>query len=145
VTLSAAAPAGGAIVVLSSSNTAAARVPASVTVSGRSDSCNVTVTTSAVFSSTTVTGLRNLQWRDQVGFANRYGLRLLRPTLSSLTLNPTSVVGGVQSSTGTVTLSAAAPAGGAIVVLSSSNTAAARVPASVTVAAERQLQRSRHH
>jgi hypothetical protein len=57
------------------------------------------------------------------------------PTVSSLELNPTSVVGGAQSSTGTVTLSGPAPAGGAQVMLSSSNTGAARVPSSVTVGA----------
>ncbi len=56
------------------------------------------------------------------------------PTVASLTLNPTSVVGGTQSSSGTVTLSAPAPAGGAQVLLSSNN-GAARVPASVTVPA----------
>jgi hypothetical protein len=56
------------------------------------------------------------------------------PTLSSLTLNPTSVVGGTQSSMGTVTLSAPAPAGGAVVMLSSNN-GAATVPSSVTVPA----------
>src|SRR5205823_6095474 len=56
------------------------------------------------------------------------------PTVSSLTLNPTSVTGGRQSSTGTVTLSGPAPAGGEQVTLSSSN-AAASVPSSVTVPA----------
>ena len=56
------------------------------------------------------------------------------PTVSSLTLNPTSVIGGTQSSTGTVTLSGPAPAGGAQVLLSSSN-GAASVPSSVTVPA----------
>ncbi len=56
------------------------------------------------------------------------------PTVSSLTLNPTSVIGGVQSSTGTVTLSGLAPAGGAQVLLASSN-GAASVPSSVTVRA----------
>ena len=55
-------------------------------------------------------------------------------TLSSLTMNPTSVFGGFQSSTGTVTLSAPAPAGGAQVALSSNNSAA-QVPSSVTVPA----------
>lgn len=55
-------------------------------------------------------------------------------TLSSLTLNPTSVIGGLESSTGTVTLSAPAPAGGATVALASSN-GAASVPSSVTVPA----------
>ena len=56
------------------------------------------------------------------------------PTLSTLTVNPASVVGGAGS-TGTVTLTSAAPAGGAVVTLSSSNTTVAGVPASVTVAA----------
>jgi hypothetical protein len=55
------------------------------------------------------------------------------PTLSSIGLNPTSVAGG-SSSTGTVTLSGAAPSGGAVAYLTSSASAAA-VPASVTVAA----------
>ena len=57
-----------------------------------------------------------------------------RPTLSSLTVSPTDVVGG-DPATGTVTLSAAAPAGGFVVDLSSDNTAAATVPPSVSVAA----------
>src|SRR5258708_37587673 len=55
-------------------------------------------------------------------------------SLSSLSLNPTSITGG-NSSTGTVTLSGPAPAGGGQVALSSSNAAAASVPSSVTVAA----------
>ena len=54
------------------------------------------------------------------------------PTLSSVTVNPTSVTGG-NSSTGTVTLTGPAPSGGAVVNLSSSNTSVATVPASVTV------------
>jgi hypothetical protein len=55
-------------------------------------------------------------------------------TLSSLTLNPTSVTGGA-SLQGAVTLSSAAPSGGAVVMLASSNGAVASVPPSVTVAA----------
>jgi trimeric autotransporter adhesin len=54
--------------------------------------------------------------------------------LSSLTLNPTTVIGGLQSSTGTVTLSGPAPGGGAQVVISSSD-GAASVPSSVIVPA----------
>lgn len=54
------------------------------------------------------------------------------PTISTLSLNPTSVVGG-NASQGTVTLTGAAPAGGASVTLSSNNTSAT-VSASVTVA-----------
>jgi hypothetical protein len=56
------------------------------------------------------------------------------PTLSKVTVNPTDVVGGT-SSTGTVTLSSAAPAGGFQVSLTSDNPVAASVPPSVTVAA----------
>ena len=54
--------------------------------------------------------------------------------LVGVSVNPAAVTGGADS-TGTVTLSAAAPAGGAVVALTSSNTNAATVPASVTVAA----------
>ena len=55
------------------------------------------------------------------------------PTLTSLTLSPSSVTGG-SSSTGTVTLSSAALSSGAMIALSS-NMSAATVPASVTVPA----------
>src|SRR5712692_1870623 len=101
---------------------------------------------------------RILRWRQRHGPADRYSstaasardafqlgaesvtapLTVTPPpppppvTLSSLALNPTNVV-GPASSTGTVTLSAAAPAGGALVTLSSSNTSVASVAASVTI------------
>lgn len=56
------------------------------------------------------------------------------PSLSSLTLNPSTVMGG-SSSLGTVGLSGPAPTGGALVTLASSNGAIAVVPPGVTVAA----------
>jgi subtilase family serine protease len=52
--------------------------------------------------------------------------------IQSLTFSPNPVNGG-QSSTGTVTLAAAAPAGGAVVNLSSNNPSAANVPSSITM------------
>jgi hypothetical protein len=55
-------------------------------------------------------------------------------TLNALSLNPISVTGG-NSSTGTVTLTGAAPTEGAAVSLTSSNNAIAGVPATVTIAA----------
>jgi len=55
-------------------------------------------------------------------------------TLSSISLNPTTVQGG-SSSTGTATLTAAAPTEGAIVALSSSDPTVASVPSTVTVPA----------
>jgi hypothetical protein len=66
-------------------------------------------------------------------FVVKIGATGLTTTLSSLTLNPTSVTGGA-SLQGTVTLSGAAPSGGAVVMLASSNGAVASVPPSVTVA-----------
>jgi hypothetical protein len=134
VTLSGPAPAGGAIVALSSSNTTVASVPSSVTVAAGATTAMFTVSTSVVAGSTTVA------ISATYGSATRSALLTVTPaspppaTLSSLSLNPTSVTGG-NSSTGTVTLSGPAPAGGAQVALSSSNTTVARVPSSVTVAA----------
>ena len=55
VTLSGSAPTGGATVTLTSSNTAAAQVPASVVVPAAATSATFTITTSAVSSSTTST------------------------------------------------------------------------------------------
>ena len=56
------------------------------------------------------------------------------PTLSSIALSATDVLGGTPV-TGTATLTASAPSGGLVVALSSDNPAAATVPASVTVPA----------
>jgi hypothetical protein len=128
------APAGGFTLNLRSSNPAVARVPATVTVPAGSDRATFTVVTSPVATSTPAlisaddTGLPDttVLWVDP-GAAPA-------ATLSSVTVNPTSVTGG-SSSTGTITLTAPAPAGGLVVNLTSSNTAAATVPASVTVPA----------
>jgi len=128
VTLSGPAPTGGATVTLASNNTAA-QVPASVVVPAAATSATFTVTTSAVSSSTPAT------ITAAFGAAQSATLTVTPPalTLSSVTLNPTTVVGG-NSSTGTVTLSGPAPTGGITVTLSSNNTAA-QVPASVVVPA----------
>jgi hypothetical protein len=131
VTLSAPAPSGGAVVALSSSNASVATVPSSVTVAAGSTSASFTVATGAVASSTTVAISASY-----AGVTKSASLTVTPqpPTLSSLTLNPSSVFGGLQSSTGTVTLTAPAPAGGAQVALSSNNSAAS-VPSSVTIPA----------
>src|SRR5260221_668433 len=134
VTLSGAAPSGGAVVTLSSSNTTAARVPSSVTVAAGATSATFTVSTSAVAASTTVSISGTYGGATQSASLTVTPAPPPTPTLSSLTLSPSSVVGGLQSSTGTVTLTRAAPAGGAIVALFSSN-GAARVPSSVIVPA----------
>jgi LmbE family N-acetylglucosaminyl deacetylase len=129
VTLNGPAPANGAVITLSSSNTTAAQVPATVTVAANATTATFTITTSVV----TVTATATIS--ATYGATQTASLTVTAAaTLSAVTLSPTSVLGGT-SSTGTVTLTAAAPTGGAVVTLSSSNTAAAQVPASVTVAA----------
>jgi len=130
VTLSSAAPIGGAVVSLSSNN-AAAQVPAggTVTVAAGATTATFTITTSSVASATAATISAVYS-----GVTKTAGLTINPlPTLLSVGVNPTSLLGG-NSSTGTVTLSSAAPTGGTLVGLSSNN-AAAQVPVSVTVAA----------
>src|SRR5882672_2245276 len=133
VTLSGPAPSGGAAVSLMSDNTAAATVPASVTVAYGATSATFTVNTSSVTASTSVT--ISASYAGVTKTASLTVMPQAPPTLSSLTLNPTSVTGGAQSSTGTVTLGGPALSGGTAISLSSSSTATATGPASVTVAA----------
>lgn len=134
VTLTSAAPSGGAQVTLSSSNTSVASVPASVNVAAGATSATFSISTASVSASNSVTITASYSG------VNRAALLTVQPpvqttvTLSTLTLTPTSVTGG-NTSQGRVTLTGAAPSGGAQVTLSSGNTAAATVPASVTVAA----------
>jgi hypothetical protein len=133
VTLSGPAPAGGAQVALSSNN-GAASVPSSVAVPAGATSETFPANTTAVAAPTTVTISVAYGGVTKTASLTVMPAPPPAPTLSSLTLNPTSVIGGVQSSTGTVTLSGPAAAGGAQVMLSSSN-GAAGIPSSVFVPA----------
>jgi hypothetical protein len=131
VALSGPAPTGGVQVVLASNN-GAASVPPSVSVPAGATSATFTVNTTVVATSAPVTISAFYG-----GVSKSATLTVTPPplpTVSSLTLNPTSVIGGVQSSTGAVTLSGPAPAGGVQVVLASNN-GAASVASSVTVPA----------
>jgi LmbE family N-acetylglucosaminyl deacetylase len=130
VTLTLAAPSGGAAVTLTSSNATVATVPASVTVSEGSTSATFAVSTSPVTATTSVT--ISATYNGQTQTATLTVLAALN--LSSVTLSPTTVVGGATSQ-GTVTLNAAAPTGGAAVTLSSSNPSVASVATSVVVVA----------
>ena len=131
VTLASASP-GNSVVNLASSNTVLATVPFSVIVSQGQTSTTFPVNVAQVTSTTTV--------QVSATFENvtRAGTLTINPTeggtaptLSALSVNPASVTGGT-SSTGTVTLTAAAPGGGVVVSLSDSSTATT-VPANVTV------------
>jgi hypothetical protein len=133
--LNGAAPSGGTVVSLSSSNPAVASVPASVTVPAGADRASFTVATTAV-----TTTQSPVITASAGGVTQTITMTVNPPpppptrTLTALTLNPATVTGG-SGSTGTVTLSGAAAAGGAVVNLSSADPTVATVPASVTVPA----------
>jgi hypothetical protein len=132
VTLADVAGPGGVVVNLASSNTGAATVPATVTVPSGASTVSFTVTTAVVGATTTSSLTASTGVSSQAATLTVTG-GPTGPSLSSVSLNPTSVAGGA-SSAGTVTLYAAAPAGGLVVTLASTS-ASATVPASVTVAA----------
>jgi hypothetical protein len=131
VTLNTGAPSGGVVVSLSSTDAGVAAVPDSVTVPAGSTNATFTATTTPVNTSApvTISGSYN-------GSTETATLTVTPPILTSLTLNPSTVIGGpLGSSTGTVTLSVPAAVGGAQVALSSSNQSVASLPGSVTVPA----------
>lgn len=128
VILSGPAPPGGAVVTLTSSNSSVATVPPSVSVVANALSASFSIATLPVAANTSVSisAVYN-------GTTRNADLTVLAAALSSLSLNPTSLVGS-RSSTGTVTLNGPAPAAGAVITLRSSNTSTATLPATVTVA-----------
>src|SRR5229473_6999569 len=93
VHLTTAAPTGGAVVPLSSSNPSVAMVPVSVTVAAGAWNANFPISTGAVSSPTAVT------ISGTYGGASSAALLTVTPAtaLSSLRLNPISVVGGNSS------------------------------------------------
>ena len=103
-----------------------AQVPASVTVAAGATSVTFSVTTSAVANNSSVV------ISGTYGVTKSATLNVNAAVLSSLSLNPATLVGG-NTSTGTVTLNGAAPSGGAVIGLQSSNTSVAQVPAGGTV------------
>jgi hypothetical protein len=129
VTLGAAAPAGGAVVTLASTNTAAATVNWEVTIPAGETSATFTVNTSKVAGTQTATIMAAYPGPTVTATLTVEGTS----GVSGLTLSPSTIPGG-GTSTGTVTLAQPAPSGGASVQLSSSN-AAATVPSTVTVLA----------
>ena len=129
VSLTAVAPPGGALVVLSSASSAVS-VPANVTVSAGAGSAPFGITTSAVATQTlaTLSASYNGVTKTTTFTVNPAPL----PVLATLTLKATSVNGGTRV-TGTVTLTAPAAVGGAVIALSSSNASLVSVPSHVLV------------
>ena len=103
-----------------SDNSADASVPATVLVAAGLKTATFSVTTSPVASNTTVTISGTLD-----GITRTATLTVARPSVTSVTLTPSSVTGGA-SSTGRVTLNGAAAAGGAVVALFADAPAASR-------------------
>lgn len=126
VTLSSAAPAGGATIYLTSASSRV-NLPSSFTIPAGQTSGSVTFTTNPVASNTTVTVQARL-W----GFTSNDTVTLT-PWLANLTISPAALNGGA-SATGIITLADPAPTGGLSVALSSSNPSVS-VPASVLVPA----------
>lgn len=127
VTLEVAAPAGGLEVALSSSDTAVATVPDSVTVPAGQRSRGFAVTARAVGATANATIKARLGGEEKTAT-----LTVTPAKLGGLSLSPTSVASG-GAITGTVTLTGPAPAGGVTVALESDNLVLP-VPALVTVA-----------
>lgn len=130
VTLSAAAPSGGTVISLNSSNTDAATVPATVTVPEGEMSADFTATAGYVLSnaSTTITATYLSTSQNAV-----LDVTPRDPDLVGLSVDPQAFLWN-SFSTGTVTLDSPAPAGGVQVTLFTSSTRGS-VPASVTVPA----------
>ncbi|HWS72399.1 MAG TPA: hypothetical protein VN605_09805, partial [Thermoanaerobaculia bacterium] len=115
VTLTLPAPTGGTVVTLSSSDTAKATVPSSVTVTATATQATFDITTFDVSSTSTVTITASISG----GASTTAVLTLTVPSyhLSSIVIDPNQVDEDGDTTTGTVTLAAAAPTGGAIVFL----------------------------
>jgi hypothetical protein len=128
IQLSAAAPAAGAVINLTSSNPAAAPVPASVNMPPNTAWMQFQMQAGQVTSSTPVTVTATLNsGQASVQF------NVQPPSLKAITLTPASISGGAQGGA-IVMLNGQAPAGGAVVDFSS-DSPSAMPPALATVPA----------
>jgi probable HAF family extracellular repeat protein len=129
VTLTGQAPAGDAVVRITSSRPDIAPVPATFVVPSWTNTRSFNIIPAVVSQPTTV------QISATYGLVTiRKTLTVVPPTLTQLYLTPTTVIGGCGTSAGKIVLSGSAPAAGAVVPLKNTNPKA-NVPASVTVAA----------
>lgn len=135
VTLTGPAPDGGAVVTLSSDNTAVT-VPASTTVPPGATSASAFLSTSTVTTTTTSTISATYN-----GLTRTASMTVTPPpdnsgtTLESISLSPSTVQTGTTQTSATLFFSGLTPSGGAAVSLASSNPALATVPSTVTIPA----------
>ncbi|MDQ6786208.1 MAG: VCBS repeat-containing protein [Acidobacteriota bacterium] len=130
IALGSPAPIGGDTVALSNSNPAITSIPASVFIPEGATSATFSVLTNSVILSSAGTINASLNGVTQTATITV----VPSVVLASLTLNPTSVFGGITAQ-GTVSLQGDAPSSGVTITLSSSNAAIAAVPPSVTIPA----------
>ena len=128
VTLSNPAPSGGAVVTLSS-RSSYAKVPDSVTVAAGATTATFTISTLDVPSDTSATIIASY-----AGTSQSASLTITPRTLKSVTLSPTTIQGGSNTTANTVILYNNASAD-IVITLASSNPSVASVPSSVTVPA----------
>ncbi|MCX6380832.1 MAG: choice-of-anchor J domain-containing protein, partial [Armatimonadetes bacterium] len=126
VTISDIAPSGGADVTLQPNSslldTLTVKVPAGSTIGTFSMIAKRTATSTKVTLTATLNGI------------SKSADVTINPWTQTVTLSPTTVIGGVANSTGVVTLMAKAPAGGLTVTLKSSDIAVGTVlPTSITI------------
>jgi hypothetical protein len=129
------APPGGGVVSLTTDNPSIIHVPATVTIPGGNSASSFAIGTSRVTG--LPTGGNVFATAGDVTksiFVNVSADPNAPPLLQSMTISPSSVSGGTNS-TGTVFLSSPAPAGGISVTLATSNANAARAPGVVNVPA----------
>ena len=127
VTLNSPAPAGGWVVTLKAGVASYASMPSSITIPAGSSTGTFTISSSQRASTVTF-GI----YANDVGSQVSALLTVTGDSILSFTLNPTTV-GGNQTSTGTVTLKAAAPAGGWLVTLKCGVPADLSFPSSITI------------
>lgn len=116
VEINIASQSGPVPVALSSANAAVAQVPTSVNIPTSQRVATFTVTTSVVAVDTDVVLTARV-----VDSTRTVTISVLAPTLVSLTLNPSTVIGG-NSTSATVTIDRPAPAGGLTITIAKSAT-----------------------
>jgi subtilase family serine protease len=128
LTLNTRAPSKG-ITVLIKSNSSDATVPATVKIPGGANSATFSVTTKTVAADVTAT----ITARDGITSFCEQTLVITPPTIQSLTVSPTIVLGGKMNPIATVSLDRVAPATGIICSLGVTNYSAGTVPNTVKI------------
>ena len=136
VTLSGVAPTGGAVVSLTSSNTAAVTVPPTMTVPAGVNSSVFLISTSPVATTTNSIISATYSGITQTTTVTATPAPIVAPpTIDSVVIDPAVVQTGTTSTSVWLYLTGITPTGGALVTLTSSDPSRVTVPASILVPA----------